>query len=265
MTVTIPAADLVRIINDVLPFAARDDSLPMITAVYLETADGKLTATATDRYTMGHSRADCAGSLPKSGALIRYSDAVLITRLFKPARKRGSTVPQVSLTLESAVKEADPVLRVATADTLGVVHELGIGLSTVGAPFPKYQDIFAKIELPEQNSPIAFNQHYLARFAKVAGQWGEPLRFFPGSPVSASIVEIGEDFVGLIMAVRTVAAMERRLLVAKPTQGADPEPAETEPAPAASTPRTSTKTTAAKPTAAKPATRRAPARKKAAA
>lgn len=245
MTVTITAADLVRTIDNVLPFTNRDETLPMLCAVFLETADGKLTATATDRYTLGHARADCTGSLPKEGVLIRRADAMLITRLFRPARRRAghSLMAQVSLTLEPAKGGDNKILRVATADTLGLVRELGIGISTMDVQFVGYRGLINKLESPAENQPVGLNPQYLARFARVAAEYsGEPLRFFSGGPASGSIIEIGENFLGLIMAVRCADGVQRRFQIVEPEK-ATPAKAQ-----AAAKPRVRAKAPAAKAT-----------------
>ena len=53
---TVTAAELHRMIEQVVPHMSDDDTLPVINSVQLEARDGYLFATATDRYTMAIAR-----------------------------------------------------------------------------------------------------------------------------------------------------------------------------------------------------------------
>lgn len=72
MTVTTTVGDLDRTLRLAACFADDPDSSPYaaLSAVYLEAGGGILTATATDRYKVGHARTTATGDLPTKGALI---------------------------------------------------------------------------------------------------------------------------------------------------------------------------------------------------
>lgn len=53
---TIAAAELHHMLEQVIPHMSDDDTLPVINSIHLETRDGYLFASATDRYTMGIAR-----------------------------------------------------------------------------------------------------------------------------------------------------------------------------------------------------------------
>jgi hypothetical protein len=63
-TVTIAASELHALLAATIPFASRDDTLPTICAVRIEAGNGVATATATDRYSLGHARKKADGELP---------------------------------------------------------------------------------------------------------------------------------------------------------------------------------------------------------
>ncbi len=49
-TVTLPASAVHDVLKAAVPFAGKDTTLPMLRAVQLDTIDGYLVATATNRY-----------------------------------------------------------------------------------------------------------------------------------------------------------------------------------------------------------------------
>jgi hypothetical protein len=211
-TVTVAAADLVRIIGDAAPFASKDPHLPTVHGVCLEAAGGVLSATATDRYAIGHSRADCTGAL--TGQLvIGLEDARLIASMFRPA-KRNTAGPNVTITA------ADGTARFAYSDddSLGLVAELGIGLRAVSNDFVDYTSLLNRPgddAEPADGKAYGFRPDLLARFARVHQERDEPMRVFPGSATKITWVEIGDRFIGGIMPVRIVEHGKDR--PAKPT------------------------------------------------
>ena len=81
----ITARTLKSLVDPVLPLAGRDDMMPVLTAVQV-CVDGEwLTATATDRFVMGHKR--IKGDWPKGWeALIPVTVLRTILRTYKPQR-----------------------------------------------------------------------------------------------------------------------------------------------------------------------------------
>jgi hypothetical protein len=212
-TVTVTAAGLCRIIGDALPFACKDPYLPTIHGVCLEAAGGILSATATDRYALGHSRTDCGGDLVGQ-LVISLADARLIAKLFRPA-KRNTAGPDVTITA------ADGTARFAYSDdgSLGLVAELGIGVRSVSNDFINYTSLLNRPgddAEPADGKAYGFRPDLLARFARVyRGSADTPMRVFPGSATKITWVEIGEQFIGGIMPARIVENGKDR--PAKPT------------------------------------------------
>lgn len=68
MTTTQTAAtttsSLATILCATLPFASQDYGLPALTSVRIEAGEKVITATTTDRYTIGHARREASGTLP---------------------------------------------------------------------------------------------------------------------------------------------------------------------------------------------------------
>ncbi|HEY6115023.1 MAG TPA: hypothetical protein VI172_03610, partial [Candidatus Dormibacteraeota bacterium] len=65
ITVQTTARDLATVLAATIPFAGHpEDGLPVIAAVQLAAGDGMLTASATDRYALGHARQQAIASEP---------------------------------------------------------------------------------------------------------------------------------------------------------------------------------------------------------
>ncbi|WP_288797860.1 hypothetical protein [uncultured Arsenicicoccus sp.] len=87
-TVTIAHADLHRLLNAASLFADDGMSLPILNTVKLATVDGHLTATATNRYILGHVRVRPEDIKGRLEALLPVASAAAIRATFK-APPRG--------------------------------------------------------------------------------------------------------------------------------------------------------------------------------
>lgn len=82
-TVTIAHADLHRLLNAASLFADDGMSLPVLNTVKLATVDGHLTATATNRYILGHVRVTPKDITGRLEALLPVASAAAIRATFK--------------------------------------------------------------------------------------------------------------------------------------------------------------------------------------
>lgn len=185
---TLKAADLHRILTDVRQFASTDRTLPALMQIRIETQGGNITAAATDRFTMGVSRADYNGEEIAANVSVANVDNLL--RLAKTSRRdapaRAVDIAIVGNTLEFGF---------STGESLTV--------QTEQADFPRWQQLLPKEAIPGNgitDATISYNAGRLARFAKVAGS--ERMQIVNRGRHKPSIVCIGDDFVGLIMPVR---------------------------------------------------------------
>ena len=198
-TITVKAADLVRVLSDAIPFAGTDETLPQLRAVLLEAVDGTLTATATNRYVMGHARTTCDGGFGGQ-VVIGLDDAKLIAKLFRPSAK-SKAGPDVTVTA------GGDVVRFAYSSdgSLGVLPELGVGVRRVNEEFPKYEDLLTKMlakAKPAEGRPFGVAPHFLALFSRLPLGHGEALHVHVHGEASPVVFEIPDRFVGLLMPVR---------------------------------------------------------------
>ncbi|MGW5680331.1 DNA polymerase III subunit beta family protein [Nonomuraea sp. NPDC003754] len=104
--VTLTGTALRQYLGAVLPHASTDDTLPILTAVTFEVADGALYALATDRYTMGIVRQplDTDQPHPTSALSVIISAAALqaTARQVKARARVTLTVTEQAVTIEQA-------------------------------------------------------------------------------------------------------------------------------------------------------------------
>lgn len=186
--------DFFGLINQVKALAGRDDTLPMLNAIRLEVAANELTATATDRYTLGTARLVIDG---KTGGdivgLLPLREVEKLQRIFKPAAR---TNPTLTLTF------GDNGLGVCETASLAGLPNLQVGLPWLDAKFPAFRTI---LEAPQIGREIAetvgFNADYLARF-RHAVRDSEPLVLKPQTHNKVLMIYVGDHFIGAIMPVR---------------------------------------------------------------
>lgn len=191
-TVTVKAEVLVRTLSNVVPFADTGrDAYAAISVVHVEAGNGVITATATDRFTMGHARGEANGAM--GGTSIRLPDVKRILDTLKGAAKADA---YAILTLSGETPETQ---------TLTVACDV-LGTSVTVAPefeaFPRYRRLFPTEHEVNLTVSAAFNAAYMARFAKVKVDRGVPMRIVHASPQKPMVVEIGDSFVGIIMPVK---------------------------------------------------------------
>lgn len=189
--VTVASCDLRRVLRDALPFTGDD---PPLDTVCLEAVAGTFSATATDRYTLGHSRAACTGEFGQRAVITRHT-ARAIKRMLPCGPTPHAAGQKVTLTLDGNALR----LRTGTDDSRSTASLLGpLSLTT----FPDYPTILKKFTDNEPGRPLGFTPRFLARFAKVAERYEASLRIFTHDPTSPVLVEAGDTFVGVIMPVK---------------------------------------------------------------
>jgi hypothetical protein len=232
---TVRGYELSRAIRDVLPFAATSPgNVPQLCGVVLHAGHGGLSATATDRYALAHSRATAAGALPDGGLLLRRSDASLVADAF-----RGS-VARVSVNVTgagdlSAVRFTGRSLGDTdedddtTSEWAGAPVEITVRTMPTAPFVGRYLDLFHSDHrrVAGVEEAIGFRPDQLARYAKVAeNRGGEPMRVYTyGSARVGLRVEIGDDFAAMQMPARIDDGHPGRLAPVVPI-GHSPEQAQ---------------------------------------
>ncbi|MEV4161426.1 hypothetical protein [Nonomuraea dietziae] len=192
--VTLTGTALRQYVGAVLPHASTDDTLPMLTAVVFEVADGALYARATDRYTMGIVRhpLDTEQQQPTSGLSVVISAAALQATI-----RQVNARAQVTLTVTEQAITMEQTGAFTLACRLPALDE---------RPFlPNWRTWFADQVRSEPDRAVhtdrgtALGPAYLARF-RPAARDHLPLRFRPAG--RTVVVTCGEHFLGLISPVR---------------------------------------------------------------
>lgn len=195
MKLTLKAHALHTVMSDAIVFAGTDATIPALNGIRIETvARGDsvdLIAVATDRFTLGVSRADASGDI-LPGFNLTASDAKNLVRIAK------------TLTRMQSYRTVD----VETDDyTQNVVFTFSSGESVTVRKaeheFPRWRQPFPADDagMADDVSGIGYTPEYLAKFGKVAASKRNPMRFFPRA-MKPGVVMIGDDFMGIIMPVR---------------------------------------------------------------
>jgi hypothetical protein len=196
MKLTLKANDLHTVMSDALAFASTDATIPALNGIRLEfvqrgeTVD--LIAVATDRFTLGVSRADGSGDI-LPGFNLAASDAKNIVRIAKTLTRMQS---YRTVDVETSDDDLNVMFVFSTGETVTVRksdHE-----------FPRWRQLFPADDagMADDVSGIGYTPEYLAKFGKVAASKRNPMQFFPRA-MKPGVVMIGDDFMGIIMPVRT--------------------------------------------------------------
>jgi len=204
---TINAADFRALVNPILPLACKDDMLPTLCAVLIE-SDGKwLSATATDRFRMGIKRIakrptddDPTTEWPEFRALISTRSVKSLLTTFKTLR--GSLPAQITFTIEEDRLTAEAAGAFDLFDSGRFVHHLLTG------DFPKVRSLVRQhLDIPVEDrvSTVALNPFFLADWKAVGST---SLRVMMGAANKAVLVTDDEGFIGLQMVRRMDAPVE---------------------------------------------------------
>ena len=198
-TVTMKASQFRALVAPVIPLADQSpDYIPILNAVSIEAHGDYLIATATDRYRLGVQRVKMAEAVPGFAALVSIRVLKSILSIFKATRKSD---PMLSIT------SSEGVLAVKSIGGLGIDYGFMSGSMTwplVDGEYPKTISILADAAAKEDTAPLLLNPSFLADFG-AAQKHGEPM-VMRGTAGHAVFVQIGADFVGAIMQVRSSEA-----------------------------------------------------------
>lgn len=192
--ITIEASAFCDLLSRVVPFAGKDDTLPVLVAVELELVDGYLHAVATDRYRLGCARTKVSDDAEPWSFLLKLADAKQIVRLFSPVRKpRPPFPPEITLVREGAA------LRVSSKGVRLDGSTLSLTFTAVDGDYIKWRSLIPS-GVPIEPAAVAVNAKYLADFQKAA-RANVAIRVTVFKADKPILVE-AEDFVGLLMPVR---------------------------------------------------------------
>lgn len=192
----LPAADLADVLVSVLPCASKDKTLPILTAVQLRQHGATLTATATNRYVLGHCRRVIAD--PEMVGLGEPVTFLIDGGLVKDLVARiGKTRGKGTVRLWAEGR------RIEFQDGLG---DWTVGGQLVDGEYPRLDVLLEKaLDVSAQRStPFSFDLAQLANFgpaAKIAKVhplfWSQT-----AGRESMTAVRIGPDFAGCIMPIK---------------------------------------------------------------
>ena len=201
MTLTVPTWDLVGVIADCLPFASKDEEMPMLHGVRVEWDGERLHALATDRYRIAWSQwhpdddpptdtqddlwTERGGADDPWSVFLHLDDATELVKVYKLPLKQSSTPLTVDMDTDRG--------------RLTIKRDRDTGHSAITAVFDG--QLLADNSALGEVDQAAFTAKYLADFAKVRCSGPMMMRFT--GPDRLVHVSIGERFVGAIMPVRT--------------------------------------------------------------
>jgi hypothetical protein len=200
-TITMNASQFRALVAPVIPLADQSsDYLPILNAVSIEAHGDYLIATATDRYRLGVQRVKMAEDASGFAALISIRSLRSILSIFKATRKSD---PLLSIT------STEGVLSVKSVGGLvlpGGFMAGSMSWALVDGQYPKVREIITTAASAEASGPFLLNPSLLAGFAS-AQKRGESM-VMRGSVGKGVFVQIGPDFIGVIMQVRASEAAE---------------------------------------------------------
>lgn len=194
-TVTITTGGLAQALGAVIPFASRDETLPAVGAVQLHCLGDTLTATATDRYVIGHARQDATGTFD-GPRFLHWRDAQALRKaISRHIAFVESAADLVTITVEDgATNFAFGRTRLAVTEPNGVKSAPDLG--PIMAKLPTNDGVSLQ-------QPIGLSRRVLRPLLKAA-KWDpyNPMRWLPEDPGKPIRVEIGDWFVAAVMPVK---------------------------------------------------------------
>ena len=195
---TIRVRDLMQLVNPVIPCAGKDDMLPILTCILIESHGQWLVASGTDRFRIGVKRVkkvvdagdEADGEWPAFKALVPRSTLATIFRHFKATKGFD---PEITLT----VSDDSQAVRVESAGTLGEFTAASITYPLMVGDYPNLFGIVTEALDREPEAVSRFNWKFMAEFAAADPHgYGLTVRTHK---THATIITDGEDFIGVIM------------------------------------------------------------------
>ncbi|GAA0720177.1 hypothetical protein Drose_06465 [Dactylosporangium roseum] len=213
MSVTVPTGNFVGALADVIPFACTDKDLPFINAVRIEWDGDQLHTLATDMYAVGissYAKDDDtwgvevaeddlftdfnSGDDPWS-ITISLDDAKEIVSDYKLAPKLG----RVPLTVDYDHEHARLTVK-RGRETGHPAKRTTVEALPADAQFPDVRQVLADASVTQKVMGLRFDAKRLAVFSKVRPTG--PLELTFTGETSATLVAIGDRFVGAVMPVK---------------------------------------------------------------
>jgi hypothetical protein len=195
MKLTLKSHALHTVMSEALVFSSTDATIPALNGIRLEFVQQGETvdviAVATDRFTLGVSRADAGGDVLPAFNLT-LSDVKNVARIAKTVARMQS---YRTVDVETDDHTQNVVFVFSSGESVTVRksdHE-----------FPRWRQLFPADDagMSDDVSGIGYTPEYLAKFGKVAAGKHNPMRFFPRA-MKPGVVMIGDDFMGIIMPAR---------------------------------------------------------------
>lgn len=166
----------------VIPLASTDKTIPMLNAVRLVGADGKLTLVTTDRYVLG------TYVIEYEGPAFEFSLALDVAKKLAATWKKSSAYEPVFIDID----EDKVTFRTFDGSTMVRIGD---------DDFPKWRSLIPDAEPGLPNGTIAFDPAKIALFKGIGARM-EPMRLRMTGVNRPIRIDIGDYFVGLIMPMR---------------------------------------------------------------
>lgn len=205
MTLSLTANDLHTILSDAMGFVSpASDNLPAIQTVRLESVRDtgtagprtSLIAIATDRFTLGASRATATLASDNNIAItIAAGDVKNILRIAKTAKRDIKT-------RHVAIDNDD------NQTTFSFTTGESVTIRPVDTSFPAWRQLLAEndADMHKPCAGIGISAQRLAQFAKVGAAKTDVMQIFPTIKDNGALgvvsIKIGDNFAGLVMAAR---------------------------------------------------------------
>lgn len=193
----LPAFALAQLITDTVLFAGRDDTLPMLNGIHLESTSGQLLAAATDRFTLGVAMVPYPdGGGHEFETTLKLQQVQILARIAKACKQGEVTIASTA---------AGTSFTFSTGEALvlpGVVDN-----NRVDVEFPAWRQIVAGSTRESGGvETMSFDPALMARFAKVSHARKMSIKFT--EPNKPALIAIGNSFIGLVMPQRVEAGRE---------------------------------------------------------
>lgn len=188
---TVKAQELGRVLHNAALFASKDQARPILCGVELS-LNGKVEATATDSYRLGHDECPVESSSGEATMVLETKDIAAIAKELLKAHERL----EVTVTTRPSDSETTEV-NISAGNRIWV-------LRSVYGTFPRWQMLIPAENATGEVSTIGLNANMLASFAKVKSDASPKgtMRFRFQSDRKPVVVNIGTTFVGVQMPVR---------------------------------------------------------------
>ncbi len=200
-SITITVSHLRNLVEPVLPFAGRDDMLPVLTGVHIKSHGKWLVATTTDRFRVGMKRVAAYDSdaqpveWPAFEILVGASTLKSILTTFKGPRYLD---PELTLSVEGDRLEVE-------ASGGLMFDRASIAYRLLDGEYPKVASIVKKAMETEGTAPDAgFDAAFMADFRHVGRTL--TMKRGPGERDPIFITD-GADFIGALMPRKMVTDM----------------------------------------------------------